>query len=205
MIARFPPSVIRRSLSSRSLRAKGSPLALILLEDRSASPKLVRLCGSINRKLSGLDILDFPGDVPSSRRSACPAGARPGGGPVRHDEDLRGEPFQMRMPGSVTEAASIDRLIEDPRITIKGRHLVLVDDHRHCYYYDYWSHLQRQTQQKGCVALAGVPSVVTSKTGLHRSLVRGCADRSEMGDHRRPLRSQLLTSCFVYSNGCLLQ
>lgn len=98
---------------------------------------------------------------------------------------------RMRMSGSVAEAASIDCLGEGPRITAKGQRLVLVDDHRHRHYYDHRSHLQRQTQQKGRLALAGVPSVAASKTGLHRSLVRRCADRSQMGDHRRSLHSQV--------------
>lgn len=98
---------------------------------------------------------------------------------------------RMRMSGSVAEATAIDSSAQGPRTTDKGRCLILVNDHGHRHHYDHRSHLQRQTQQEGRVALAGVPSVVASKTRLHRSLVRWCADRSQMGNHRRSLHSQV--------------
>lgn len=52
------------------------------------------LCRSIDRGDRGgprrAGILDFAGDVPSSRRLGRPAGGRPGGGSVCHDEDRPG-------------------------------------------------------------------------------------------------------------------
>jgi len=71
------------------------------------------------------------------------------------------------MSSSITEAAAIDCLAEGPA---EKRRLV-VNDHNH-----HRPYLQRQTEPKGRVALAGVPSVTASETGLYRSLVRRCAD-----------------------------
>lgn len=48
----FPPPAPHSTITFfeiASREVEGSPLALILLEDRSASPKPVGLCGSINR------------------------------------------------------------------------------------------------------------------------------------------------------------
>lgn len=89
---------------------------------------------------------------------------------------------RVRMSSSVTETAAIDRFAEGPA---EGRRLSVNDHHHHR------SHLQWQTQQKGRVALAGVPSVVASETRFYRSLVRRCADRSQVGNHRRPLHTQV--------------
>lgn len=86
------------------------------------------------------------------------------------------------MSSSVTEAAAIDRFAKGPA---EGWRLAINDHHHHR------SHLQWQAQQKGRVALAGVPSVIAPETRFYRSLVRRCADRSQVGDHRRPLHSQV--------------
>lgn len=57
-----------------------------------------RLCGSIDRGDLGdprhTAILDFAGDVPSSRRFGRLTGGRPGGCSVCHDEDRPGESCQ---------------------------------------------------------------------------------------------------------------
>lgn len=86
------------------------------------------------------------------------------------------------MSSSVTAAATIDRLAGGPA---GGWRLVVNDYHHHR------PHLQRQAQQKGRVALAGVPSVVASEAGFYRPLVRRSADRPQVGDHRRTLHSQV--------------
>jgi len=86
------------------------------------------------------------------------------------------------MSSSVAEAAAIDCLVEDPS---EGWRLV-VDDHHH-----HRPHLQWQAEPEGRMALAGIPAVVAPETGLYWSLVRRCADRPQVGDHRRPLHSQV--------------
>lgn len=89
---------------------------------------------------------------------------------------------RVRMSSSVAAAAAIDRLARGPA---GGRRLAVNNHHHHR------SHLQRQAQQKGRLALASVASIAAPEAGLHRSLVRRGADRPQVGDHRRPLRSQV--------------
>lgn len=96
---------------------------------------------------------------------------------------------RVRMSGSVAEAAALDRVTGDHQpedAEAERRVVVLLGDYHH-----HRAHLQRQAQQKGLVALAGVPAAAAPETRLHRPLVRRCADRSQMGDHRRPLRTQV--------------
>lgn len=100
---------------------------------------------------------------------------------------------RVRMSSSVTEAAAIDCLAEGP--SAAGRRRLVVDDHHH-----HRPHLQRQAQPEGRVALAGVPSAVAPETGLHRPLVRRCADRPQVGDHRRALMLRILKWKFTSAN-----
>lgn len=88
----------------------------------------------------------------------------------------------MRMSSSVTAAATIDHLARGPA---GGRRFVVNNHHHHR------SHLQRQAQQKGRMALASVASIIAPKARVYRSLVWRGADRPQVGDHRRPLYSQV--------------
>lgn len=101
-----PPTPSTRSLSSRRPRAEGSAVGvvLILLEDRSASPRPVASYAIDRGDRRRAGILDFAGDVPSSRRPGRPAGGRPGGGSVCHDEDRPGRSCQWVFPWSFGES-----------------------------------------------------------------------------------------------------
>lgn len=90
------------------------------------------------------------------------------------------------MSGSVAEAAALDRRADGSRPGSARRRSRVFNDH----HYDR-THLQWQAQQKRRVALASVSAVTTSEIGLHRALVRRCADRSQVGDHCRSLHSQV--------------